>query len=53
LKKSAKILNIGGGDSKLVDYLLLMKVFENLTVLDISANKPLKSKRRLGNKAAG
>jgi len=51
LKKSAKIIDIGGGDSKLVDY-LLDEGFENLTVLDISARALEKVKRRLGNKAA-
>ena len=33
--KDAKIIDIGGGDSKLVDY-LLYEGFENITVLDIS-----------------
>ena len=36
LPKSAKIIDIGGGDSKLVDY-LLEEGFENITVLDISS----------------
>lgn len=35
LDKSAKIIDIGGGDSKLVDF-LLDQGFENITVLDIS-----------------
>ena len=35
LGKSAKIIDIGGGDSKLVDF-LLDESFENITVLDIS-----------------
>ena len=35
LSKSAKIIDIGGGDSKLVDF-LLDEGFENITVLDIS-----------------
>ena len=34
LPKSAKIIDIGGGDSTLVDY-LLDEGFENITVLDI------------------
>lgn len=34
LTKSAKIIDIGGGDSKLVDY-LLDEGFQNITVLDI------------------
>ena len=50
LKKSAKIIDIGGGDSKLVDY-LLNEGFENVTVLDISAKSLEKAKERLGEKA--
>lgn len=50
LKKSARIIDIGGGDSKLVDY-LLDEGFENITVLDISAKSLEKAKNRLGVKA--
>ena len=50
LKKTAKIIDIGGGDSKLVDY-LLNDGFENVTVLDISAKSLEKAKNRLGEKA--
>lgn len=50
LTKTAKIIDIGGGDSKLVDY-LLDEGFENITVLDISAQALEKAKKRLGNKA--
>ncbi len=50
LPKSAKIVDIGGGDSKLVDY-LLEQGFENISVLDISSEALEKSKKRLGNKA--
>ena len=50
LKKTAKIIDIGGGDSKLVDF-LLDEGFENITVLDISAKALEKSQQRLGNKA--
>ena len=50
LKKTAKIIDIGGGDSKLVDY-LLNEGFENITVLDISAQALEKAKKRLGSKA--
>ena len=50
LAKTAKIIDIGGGDSKLVDY-LLDEGFENITVLDISAKALDKAKKRLGNKA--
>lgn len=48
--KTARIIDIGGGDSKLVDY-LLDNGFENITVLDISAKALDKAKTRLGNKA--
>jgi SAM-dependent methyltransferase len=50
LTKTAKIIDIGGGDSKLVDY-LLDEGFENITVLDISAQALDKAKKRLGGKA--
>jgi len=50
LKKTAKIIDIGGGDSKFVDY-LLDEGFENVTVLDISAKSLEKAKNRLGKKA--
>ncbi len=47
--KSAKIIDIGGGDSNLVDF-LLDEGFENITVLDISKNALEKTKKRLGKK---
>ncbi len=47
LPKSAKIIDVGGGDSFLVDQLLDMG-YENITVLDISAEAIEKAKRRLG-----
>ena len=50
LPKTAKIIDIGGGDSKLADY-LLDEGFENITVLDISAKALEKAKQRLGDKA--
>jgi hypothetical protein len=50
LGKSAKIIDIGGGDSKLVDY-LLYEGFENITVLDISDQALEKAKKRLGYNA--
>jgi SAM-dependent methyltransferase len=50
LDKQAKIIDIGGGDSKLVDH-LLEKGFENITVLDISEKALEKAKNRLGDKA--
>lgn len=50
LPKTAKIIDIGGGDSKLADY-LLEEGFQNITVLDISAKALEKAKQRLGDKA--
>lgn len=50
LMKSAKIIDIGGGDSKLVDF-LLREGFENITVLDVSAKALDKAKQRLGKRA--
>ena len=45
LPKTAKIIDVGGGDSKLVDH-LIDEGFENITVLDISAKALDKAKRR-------
>jgi 2-polyprenyl-3-methyl-5-hydroxy-6-metoxy-1,4-benzoquinol methylase len=50
LPKDAKIIDIGGGDSTLVDY-LLHEGYENISVLDISGNALQKVKERLGEKA--
>ena len=50
LSKTAKIIDIGGGESKLVDC-LLDEGYENITVLDISKNALEKAKKRLGDKA--
>jgi trans-aconitate methyltransferase len=47
--KTAKIIDIGGGDSHLVDY-LLAEGYENITVLDISKNALNKAKERLGER---
>lgn len=49
LSKTANIIDIGGGDSKLADY-LLDEGFNNITVLDISEEAIEKAKQRLGNK---
>lgn len=49
-KKSARIVDIGGGDSRLVDC-LLDEGFSNITVVDISEKALEKSKRRLGERA--
>jgi SAM-dependent methyltransferase len=50
LPKDAAIIDIGGGDSLLVDYLLLMG-YTNITVLDISAKAIERAQARLGDKA--
>jgi 2-polyprenyl-3-methyl-5-hydroxy-6-metoxy-1,4-benzoquinol methylase len=50
LSKTAKIIDIGGGDSKLVDF-LIEEGFENISVLDISKKALEKAKIRLGDKA--
>lgn len=50
LPKSASIIDIGGGDSNLVDHLLELG-YENITVLDISENAIERAKARLGEKA--
>ncbi len=50
LPKTASIIDVGGGDSKLVDY-LLDEGYENLTVLDISYKALERAKTRLGDKA--
>ncbi len=47
---SASIIDIGGGDSRLVDC-LLDEGYTNITVLDISANALERAKARLGEKA--
>lgn len=50
LDKSAEIIDVGGGDSRLVDF-LLEEGYENISVLDISANAIERAKKRLGDKA--
>ena len=50
LPLSANIIDIGCGDSHLVDA-LLEKGYENIWVLDISANALERTKQRLGDKA--
>lgn len=49
LPLNAPIIDIGGGDSRLVDH-LLFRGFENVSVLDISPTSLLKLKNRLGEK---
>jgi 2-polyprenyl-3-methyl-5-hydroxy-6-metoxy-1,4-benzoquinol methylase len=50
IAKDAKIIDIGGGDSLLVDHLLDLG-YTDITVLDISEAALTKAKTRLGNKA--
>lgn len=50
VNKTAKIIDIGGGDSYLVDNLLEMG-YQNITVLDISAAALERAKQRLGKHA--
>lgn len=50
LPKNARIIDVGGGDSKLVDH-LLERGFQNLSVLDISEAALQKAKARLGERA--
>ncbi|HET6768469.1 MAG TPA: class I SAM-dependent methyltransferase [Chitinophagaceae bacterium] len=50
LHKSAAVIDVGGGDSKLVDH-LLDEGFENITVLDISKKALEHVKTRLGEKS--
>lgn len=47
IPKNAKIIDIGGGDSKLVDFLIL-EGYSNISVLDISEAAILRAKERLG-----
>lgn len=51
LDKNARIVDVGGGDSFLVDH-LLSEGFSNVTVVDISENALERAKKRLGEKAA-
>jgi 2-polyprenyl-3-methyl-5-hydroxy-6-metoxy-1,4-benzoquinol methylase len=48
--KNAKIIDVGGGDSYLVDNLLDLG-YDNITVLDISAKAIEKAQQRLGERA--
>ena len=47
---TAKVIDIGGGDSFLVDHLLDLG-YQDISVLDISASAIEKAKQRLGDKA--
>lgn len=50
ISRDAKIIDIGGGDSFLVDHLLELG-YNNITILDISEAALKRAKIRLGNKA--
>lgn len=50
LPKNANIIDVGGGDSKLVDF-LVDEGYEHVTVLDISQEALDKAKKRLGEKS--
>jgi ubiquinone/menaquinone biosynthesis C-methylase UbiE len=50
LPKTAQIIDVGGGDSYLVDH-LLKDGYEHITVLDISEKALEKAKKRLGKSA--
>ncbi|PLX01320.1 MAG: SAM-dependent methyltransferase [Marinilabiliales bacterium] len=50
IRKEQKIIDIGGGDSCLVDNLLKLD-YQDITILDVSKTAIQKSKERLGNEA--
>lgn len=50
LAKDAAIIDVGGGDSNLIDHLLDLG-FENITVLDISGKALERAQFRLGDRA--
>lgn len=50
IPKSASILEVGGGDSFLMDFLIEMG-YQNLHLLDISANALQRIQKRLGEKS--
>lgn len=50
--RSASIIDVGGGESSLVDDLLEQR-FQNITVLDVSQAAIDVNKKRLGERAAG
>ena len=51
LQKTASIIDIGGGDSKLAEH-LLAEGFQHITVLDISEKAIERAKKRLGDNAS-
>ncbi|MAV22194.1 MAG: SAM-dependent methyltransferase [Flavobacteriaceae bacterium] len=50
LSKTSPIIDIGGGESKFVDF-LLAEGYQNISVLDISENALKRAKDRLGEKS--
>lgn len=50
LAKDAEIIDVGAGDSFLVDF-LIAENYQNITVLDISGNAIERAKKRLSEKA--
>lgn len=50
LSKTSPIIDIGGGESKFVDF-LLSEGYQNISVLDISENALKRAKDRLGEKS--
>ena len=50
LSKTSPIIDVGGGESKFVDY-LLAEGYQNISVLDISENAIKRAKDRLGEKS--
>ena len=50
LNKTSPIIDIGGGESKFVDY-LLDNEYQNISVLDISESAIKRTKDRLGEKS--
>jgi len=50
LSKISPIIDVGGGESKFVDY-LLENGYQNISVLDISENAINKAKERIGKKS--
>ncbi|MBO9150792.1 class I SAM-dependent methyltransferase [Chitinophaga sp. GCM10012297] len=51
LPENARIIDIGGGDSKLADF-LLDEGYENISVLDISEAALRRAQERLGKRAS-
>lgn len=51
LNKDAKIIDIGAGDSRLVDNLLVLG-YRKISVLDVSANALKRAKKRIGSNTA-